>query len=175
MKKILILGSSGAGKSTLAKKLKKILDIDIIHLDQYYWKPNWIRSETEEWRNKVKELIKKDRWIMDGNYQSTLDIRLPEADTIIFLNFSAPVCFFRALKRRFKHDRQDKLEECKERITFEFAKWVLWDFPRKDRKDIINQLEILRGEKDVIILKSSKEVELFLVGVKNGKQKIENL
>jgi len=167
MKKIIILGSSGAGKSTLAKKLQKILGIDIIHLDQYYWKPNWIRSETEEWRNKVKELIKRDAWIMDGNYQSTLDIRLPEADTVIFLNFSAPICFFRALKRRFKQDRQDKIEECKERITFEFAKWVLWDFPRKGRKDIINQLEASGEKKKVLILKSGKDIELFLTGLGN--------
>jgi hypothetical protein len=113
MKKILILGSCGAGKSTLAKKLQEVLEIDIIHLDQYYWKPSWTRTEKEEWQNKVSDLTSGESWIMDGNYRSTLDIRIPQSDAIIWLDFSPFICFRRVLKRRIRKNRLDDIAGCR--------------------------------------------------------------
>jgi adenylate kinase family enzyme len=162
MKKILILGSSGAGKSTLAKRLHEILGIDIIHLDQHYWKPNWTKTESEEWQKKVEELLKKDEWIMDGNYRSTMDLRLPQADIIIWLDFPPIVCLYRILKRRLKNNRVDEIDGCQERISFELLRWILWKFPRENRKDIIKRLEAVKKEKNVFIFKSNEDVESFL-------------
>ncbi|MDA3815169.1 MAG: hypothetical protein PF549_02275 [Patescibacteria group bacterium] len=162
MKRILIIGSCGAGKSTLAKKLHEILGIEIIHLDQHYWKPNWTRTETEEWEKKVEKLLEKEEWIMDGNYRSTMGLRIPHADTIIWLGFSPIVCFYRILKRRLKNKRIDELAGCKERVTFELLRWVLWKFPRENKKDILKKIEEVKDEKDVFILKSNQEVENFL-------------
>ncbi|MDO9231641.1 MAG: AAA family ATPase [bacterium] len=162
MKKILILGSCGAGKSTLARKMQSILDIEIIHLDQHYWKPNWTKTESEEWEKKVEELIKGERWIIDGNYRSTLDIRLPQSDTVIWLDFPRMTCLRRLLKRRLKKNRVDEISGCKERISFNLLKWVLWKFPRDNRKDIIKRLETIRKEKNVFVLKSDRDVDEFL-------------
>jgi adenylate kinase family enzyme len=168
MKRILIFGSCGAGKSTFAKRLRDILGIEIIHLDQQYWKPNWTRTASGEWQKKVEELIRGDEWIMDGNYRSSMDLRFPKADTVIWLDFSPIICFCRILKRRWKNDRADKLDGCPERITLELLRWVLWKFPRVNRKDILKRVEKLKGKKDVHILKSSKEVKLFLKKIKNS-------
>ncbi len=41
MKKIVIIGSAGAGKSTLARELGKILGIEVVHLDLYFWRSDW--------------------------------------------------------------------------------------------------------------------------------------
>ena len=167
MKKILILGSCGAGKSTLAKRLHKLLDIPIIHLDEHYWKPNWTRPERDEWQEKVANLVKGEKWIMDGNYRSSLDIRLPQADTVILLDFPPSVCFYRLLKRRLKKDRADKIAGCKERINFELLKWVLWTFPRINRKEIGKKIESVKKQKEIFILKSNEDVELFLLNKLN--------
>lgn len=161
MKKILIIGSCGAGKSTLSKRLHKILGIDIIHLDQHYWKPNWTKTDNEEWQKKVEELVKGERWVMDGNYRSTIDQRLPQADTIIWLDFSRWICCYRILKRRWNKNRVDELDNCRERISFNLLKWVLWKFPRDNRKDIIKIVESLKNKKSVHILKSNKDIESF--------------
>jgi adenylate kinase family enzyme len=166
MKKILIIGSCGAGKSTFAKRLYGLLGIEIIHLDQYYWKPNWTRTEGEEWQKKVNEFINKEQWIIDGNYRNTMDIRLSQADTIIWLDFLPAVCFYRILKRRFKSNRVDELDGCKERITFELLKWTLWTFPRINKKDIKKRLESSKKGKDIFVLKSNGDVELFLSNLK---------
>jgi adenylate kinase family enzyme len=167
MKKILILGSCGAGKSTLAKKLQEVLEIDIIHLDQYYWKPSWTRTEKEEWQNKVSDLTSGESWIMDGNYRSTLDIRIPQSDAIIWLDFSPFICFRRVLKRRIRKNRLDDIAGCRERVTFELLKWVLWTFPRINRKEIEEKIKQVKEEKEVYILRSDREVNDFLLKLKS--------
>ncbi|MFA5994154.1 MAG: AAA family ATPase [Parcubacteria group bacterium] len=169
MKRILILGSCGAGKSTFAKRLHRSLDIPIIHLDQHYWKPGWTRTESDEWQKKVTNLVKGDQWIMDGNYRSSLDMRLPQVDTVILLDFSPPVCLYRLLKRRIKADRADEIAGCQERISFELLKWVLWTFPRVNRKEIEKKLESSKKQKDIFILRSNKDVDLFLLDKINNK------
>lgn len=161
MKKILIFGSCGAGKSTFAKRLHEILDIETIHLDQHYWKPDWTKTESEEWQKRIAELIQGEQWIMDGNYRSTMDIRLPQADTVIWLDFPPAVCFYRLCKRRLKNNRADKLDGCRERVTFELLRWVLWKFPRENRKDIIKRLESVKNEKAIYILRSNEDIESF--------------
>ena len=42
-----------------------------------------METSAEEWRKKIIDLVEQDEWIMDGNYASTFDLRLPKADTII--------------------------------------------------------------------------------------------
>ncbi|MEZ4883558.1 MAG: hypothetical protein R3E32_02385 [Chitinophagales bacterium] len=92
MKKILVIGSGGSGKSTLSLQLQKILQIPLIHLDEYYWCANWVESTKSEWEQKVRQLMEGETWIMDGNYSSTLELRLTKADTVIFLDFPRIKC-----------------------------------------------------------------------------------
>lgn len=66
MKKILIIGSAGAGKSTLAKEMHEILGIEIIHLDQHYWQPNWTRTDEEAWQKKVEKLLEEKKGMDHG-------------------------------------------------------------------------------------------------------------
>jgi len=73
MKKVLAIGCYGAGKSTFSKKLQSILKLELIHLDQYYYKPNWEEPEKEQWKQTVNNLVQKPSWIMDGNYKGTLE------------------------------------------------------------------------------------------------------
>src|SRR5688572_30960534 len=75
MKRILVIGSGGAGKSTFARRLGKILSIEVIHLDSIYWRPGWIETPKQEWKKRVEHLIAGDSWIMDGNYSGTLQLR----------------------------------------------------------------------------------------------------
>jgi adenylate kinase family enzyme len=84
MKRILILRSGGAGKSTLARSLGKSLNIEVIHLDRFYWHPDWVETPKVQWKQVVRDLLTRETWIMDSNYSSTLDMRLEVADTVIF-------------------------------------------------------------------------------------------
>ncbi|TCT20336.1 adenylate kinase family enzyme [Melghiribacillus thermohalophilus] len=173
MKKILIIGSGGAGKSTMAQELGEILNIEVIHLDAVFWKPGWEPTKREEFVKKLKILMEKDQWIMDGNFGSTLDLRLKRADTVIFLDYSRFLCVYRILKRRWMYHRKtrpDMGEGCKEKLDWEFVKWV-WDYPKKKRPDILNKLRQVEDVKQVIHLRSPNETAEFLRSLvhKGGK------
>ena len=160
----MVIGCSGSGKSTFSKKLGAIIGLEVLHLDQHYWKPNWIESTPEEWREKVKDLSEKDSWIMDGNYSGTWDIRIPRADTIIFLNRSTWQCLKRITSRILKYrgtERPDMPEGCKERFDAEFYHYVA-TYNIRNRRKILKRLNSLKDQKEVIILKSDEESELFL-------------
>jgi len=86
MKKIVILGGPGSGKTFCAKKLSQKLNIPVYHLDDYYYKPNWVVVDRAEFIAKQMEIIRLDAWIIDGNSLGALSERLTQADTVIFLD-----------------------------------------------------------------------------------------
>ena len=163
MNKILILGSSGSGKSTFAKKLGELLNIEVVHLDLHYWKPNWINTPREEWKEKLKVLLQKDCWIMDGNYASSLDLRLKHADTVIFINSNRFKCLWRCFKRFIKYRgriRPDLARGCYEKFDWEFFKWI-WNYPKDIKPQILEMLKNVSKEKKIIILNCNREVNDF--------------
>ena len=164
MKKINLIGSGGSGKSTLAHKLGKLLNIDVYHLDSMFWKKGWVPITREEIIQQQKHIFAKESWIIDGNYSSTLELRLAAADTIIFLNLPRVQCVYRVIKRRIQYHtrtRPDMGEGCKEKLDMKFLKWV-WTFPKSKKPNILAKLRELDNEKHVIILNSSAEVNKFL-------------
>ncbi len=86
MKRIAVIGSGGSGKSTFSALLGKELNLPVHHFDQIYWKPNWVKTPKDDWLKIQKSLCESEWWIIDGNYQSTLDIRFEACDTVIFLD-----------------------------------------------------------------------------------------
>jgi adenylate kinase family enzyme len=164
MKKVAIIGCGGAGKSTFSRILSEVLNIPVYHLDKLNWKPGWISTPRDEWDELMKTLISKEEWIIDGNYSRTLDIRLNNADTIVFLNMAMYLCIYRIVKRRFMYhgkSRPDMHEGCPEKLHIDFVKWV-WGYNKNQKPRILEKLNKLSKEKNVIILNSSSEVDKFI-------------
>ncbi|TFH05303.1 MAG: DNA topology modulation protein [Candidatus Thorarchaeota archaeon] len=164
LRRILILGPSGSGKSTVGKRIGKILGIPIVHLDMHYWKPNWVETPKDEWPGKVKDLIASKIWVMDGNYTSTLQMRAKAADTLIFLDMTRGLSYFRVVSRYLRNrgkTRPDVTEGCPEKIDMDFIRWI-WDYPRTKKPVILRFLEKLKSSKNVYILNNQNEIEAFL-------------
>ncbi|MCP4323325.1 MAG: DNA topology modulation protein [Alteromonadales bacterium] len=156
MKKVAIIGSGGSGKSTFSILLGKELDLPVYHLDKLYWKPGWSKTPNDQWSEIQKSLCKNDSWIIDGNYKSTLDIRLEACDTVIFLDVNRFKCIYRAIKRTLtSNTRPDMAEGCEERFDMEFIKF-LWDYPNKTRPIVMDKITSVMHCKNVIIAKSGK-------------------
>ncbi len=100
MNRIVVVGTSCSGKTTLAGNIAEILEIPHIELDALHWGPNWtIKADFEE---KVAEAVQQPAWVADGNYRKVREQIWDKADTIIWLNYSFTLVFYRALKRTFK-------------------------------------------------------------------------
>jgi adenylate kinase family enzyme len=99
MKRVIVIGSSCSGKTTLARSIAKAIDAPHIELDALFWGPNWAEADTELFRSAVREKVVRDRWVVDGNYRTVRDIVWPRATHAVWLNYSFPVVFGRALAR----------------------------------------------------------------------------
>ena len=162
MQRIAIIGCSG-GKSTLAKTLAQKLNLPVIHLDAYYWQPGWQQSNRHKWQKINRELIKSDRWIIDGNYGSTMDLRLAAADTIVWLDFNRYLCLWRILTRYWQYygkTRPDMAIGCSERLSWEFLQYV-WKFPKLHRPKILNKLSKYEASKQIIVLQTPHQATVF--------------
>lgn len=165
MNRILVLGSPGAGKSTFSRRLGIALGFPVIHLDAHFWEPGWEIPEREAWVETQRELIdSSDSWIMDGNYGSTIDVRLRAADTVIVLDCSTYICLYRVLKRWLQYrdrSRPDMAEGCPEKVDVEFLRYI-WSFPSEKLAPIERRLDRLDDEKIVVRLSANDEIEEFI-------------
>ena len=164
MKRVLVIGSGGSGKTTFAKQLAARTGLPLIHLDQLFWSPGWVPTPDPEWDRTIAELSAREAWIMDGNYGRTLAPRLAAADTVIFLDLPRLVCTWRIFQRQIRYagrTRPDSAPGCPEKLTWEFVSWV-WTYPERRRPGVMAQLDVMRANKRVVILRSQAEVNRFL-------------
>lgn len=106
MKKIIVIGCPGSGKSTFSRNLRKCLDIPVIHLDLLNWKSDRTVVEREVFLNRQREALKGETWIIDGNYGSTIEMRIAACDTIYFLDLPVEVCL-ESIEQRKGKERPD--------------------------------------------------------------------
>ncbi len=169
MKRILVIGSSGSGKSTFARRLGELLSLEVIYLDKLFWSSGWVETPKDEWRTVVEKSLQGDSWIIDGNYSATMDLRLPACDTVIFLETPRIICIYRILKRVIlykKGSRPDIPAGCDEKFDWEFVK-IVWSYPTRSKPKVEALLRQFESEKNIIRLKSKKEIESFLTKSKS--------
>ena len=140
--KIAIIGYSGAGKSTLAQRLSEGPELPVLHLDTVQWLPGWKTRELDAKLDMVSDFLDENcekGWVIDGNYKKLFyERRMDEADLIVFLDFPALRCLFRAYKRYFKYKgktRSSITEGCDEKIDLEFIRWILRDGRTREIKN----------------------------------------
>lgn len=128
MQRVLIIGSPGAGKSTLAHAVAARTQLPLYHMDKIHWLPGWIERDRAEALAEVEQVLDHARWIIDGNYGSSLPIRIQRADTVVWLDYPTHLCLGRALKRWWHYrgrSRPDMTDGCPERLNLEFLLYVL--------------------------------------------------
>jgi adenylate kinase family enzyme len=165
MRRVAILGSGGAGKSTLARALGERLGIEVVHLDRLFWRPGWEPMPTDEWRAVVARVVEGDSWITDGNYSSTLDLRLAAADTVVLLDLPRRVTIPGILRRWWRHrGRAVQAAGCPERWDGTFVRWV-WDYRRESRPRALAAIAAHAPHADVVVLTSRAAVRRWLASV----------
>jgi adenylate kinase family enzyme len=161
-RRILVLGPSGAGKTRLALQLGKLLNRKLIHLDAQFWKHGWVSTPQKEWREVVAALARDESWIMDGTYESTLEVRIPRADAVIVIEDNRWNCLYRAFWRRLVVDRTPRPDAPPgQKLDISFLRYI-WNYSKVTRPMIMKQLNHSGAKKLTFVLHGPKEVREFL-------------
>lgn len=161
--RILVIGCSGGGKSTLSQKISTKFNLEYLSIDRdVRWLPGWKVRDKREQINRLTELVKRDRWVMDGSGASTFEIRLPRADLVIWVRvprYIALMGLARRVKRYFGTTRPEMAEGCPEPFPdWEFLSYI-WSFEKDHAPLFTRNLELYGPSVPVIVVKSHREMD----------------
>lgn len=168
MQRIMIIGCPGSGKSTLARAIGDRLCLSVTHIDQFQFKAGWIEAVPEERDAKVREVIARPRWIIDGNYSSTIEDRMARADTLIWLDIPIWRRLWRVARRTFRYygqNRSDLPEGCPERLSPEFIYYIV-SSRKRQRAKAAARYAVMSQRAQAFRLRSSRDVQAFLERLK---------
>ena len=158
MKKIIVIGCPGSGKSTFSKVLHKKTGIPLFHLDMMYWNADRTTVDKSVFRERLSNTIKLDEWIIDGNYGSTMEMRIEACDTVFFLDYPLEVCL-RGIEERKGKERTDMpwIENEEDAEFIEFVK----NYNSQSRPKVMELLHKY-SDKDIYIFKNRIEADEFI-------------
>lgn len=160
MKKIIVIGCPGGGKSTFSKALESIIKIPLYHLDIMYWNEDKTTVDKTVFQKRLLEVIEKDEWIIDGNYASTMDMRMKACDTVFFLDYPLDVCLSGILERRGKPRSDMPWVEKENELDEEFIRFIT-NYREESRPEVLSLLERY-SDKKIYVFQSRKEADEFL-------------
>lgn len=160
MKKVIVIGCPGSGKSTFSRALHDITGLPLYHLDMLYWNADRTTVPKEVFRERLAETIAKDNWIIDGNYGSTMELRLQACDTVFFLDYPLDVCLDGALSRRGKERNDMPWVEAPDDVDEEFVEFI--KNYNSESRPVVMELLNKYADKEISIFKSRDEADAFL-------------
>lgn len=168
VRRIAIVGCGGSGKSHLARALAAELGVRPTHLDTVYYDQDWTPLPIERFAELQRELVAAPRWVIDGNYASSLPIRLDAADTVIFLDLPATACLLGVVQRRLKHGGgQHDAIGVYDRITWGFVRYI-WNYRRTMRPRVRRLIAGHAGHAHLIVLRSRRTASRYRRHVANA-------
>jgi adenylate kinase family enzyme len=160
MKKIIVIGCTGSGKSTFSKTLHTKTNIPLYHLDMLYWNADRTIVDKTIFYEKQFSIIQTDEWIIDGNYGSTMELRIQSCDTIFFLDYPLEICLDGIKTRRGKPRSDMPWSEKSDEEDFEFLDFVK-NYHLKNRPQVIELLDRY-SDKKIYVFKNRSEANDFL-------------
>ena len=160
MKKVIVIGCPGSGKSTVSRVLHNKTGIPLYHLDMMYWNADKTTVEKSVFLERLSAVLEKDEWIIDGNYGSTMELRMTACDTVIFLDYPLDVCLDGIRERRGKPRSDMPWIETEEDAEFiEFIK----NYNEQQKPKVLELLEKC-SDKNIVILRSREQADVLLNG-----------
>jgi adenylate kinase family enzyme len=108
----------------------------------------------DEWLRELDAVLAGDGWIVDGNFEATLDRRLAACDTAIFLDFPPLLSAWRVFRRRVSRaHRPDLPDGVVERLNLQLLRLLL-DYRRTVRRELARLLDEHASHVDVIVVRN---------------------
>lgn len=161
MNKVAIVGCSGSGKSHLARELGQALGAPVTHLDAVFYDDDWNELPKEKFAQAQAELVAGPNWVIDGNYNSTLPIRLRACDTVVLMDTSTLTCLWGMFSRQLRHGSGHKGNGIHNRIHWGVIKYVA-TYRRKMRPRVLAKVAEHAQHADVVLLTSRRSTRRWL-------------
>lgn len=157
--KILIIGIVASGKTTLAKKLSNKLKIEHYEIDSIVHDDiNCTKRTIHEQKRIIKDINKKQDWIIEGTLRKNLYFLLDLADEVIYLDIPLRIRKIRILSRFIK--QKLGIEKCNYKPTLKMLKSMYkWTKEyEKQRADF--ELQLKQYSDKLIILNNINKLEV---------------
>ena len=159
MKKVIVIGCPGSGKTTFAEKLNKCTGLPLYYLDAVWHKPDKTHISREEFDERIEKIFATDEWIIDGNYNRTIEMRLQQCDTVFLFDLPAEVCLQGATERIGK-GRYD-MPWTETELDPEFV-GAIKNFSKDVLPGIYDLLDKYKQGKEIVIFKTRDEADEYI-------------
>ncbi len=158
-RRIIIIGSPGSGKSTFARKLRDRTGLPLYYLDMLFHRADKTTAGKEEFDAKLREIVAKPDWILDGNYQRTLPLRFAACTEVFFFDLPVQQCLEGAASR-VGQTRED-LPWVETEFDPAFRQYIL-EFPKEQLPLIHALIREYKDRKSITVFHSREEADAWL-------------
>ena len=159
MKRAVVIGCSGSGKSVFSRKLRDTTGLPLYYLDMIWHKPDGTNISREEFDEKLGSIISRDSWIIDGNYQRTLETRIKACDTVFLFDLPTEVCVEGALSRIGK--KREDMPWFENELDPEFRQWIE-SFRANQLPEVYRLLEKYKNSREIVVFRTREQADKFI-------------
>ena len=159
MKRAVVIGCSGSGKSVFSRKLHDATGLSLYYLDMIWHKPDGTNISREEFDKQLDSIISRDSWIIDGNYQRTLETRIKACDTVFLFDLPTEICIEGALSRIGK--KREDMPWFENELDPEFRQWIE-SFRANQLPEVYRLLEKYKNNREIVVFRTREQADKFI-------------
>lgn len=159
MKRAVVIGCSGSGKSVFSRKLLDVTGLTLYYLDMIWHKPDGTNISREEFDKQLDSIISRDSWIIDGNYQRTLETRIKACDTVFLFDLPTEICIEGALSRIGK--KREDMPWFENELDPEFRQWIE-SFRANQLPEVYRLLEKYKNNREIVVFRTREQADKFI-------------
>ena len=159
MKRAVVIGCSGSGKSVFSRKLRDVTGLTLYYLDMIWHKPDGTNISREEFDEKLRSIMSRDSWIIDGNYQRTLETRIKACDTVFLFDLPTETCIEGALSRIGK--KREDMPWFENELDPQFRQWIE-NFRENQLPEIYRLLEKYKNGRQIVVFRTREQADKFI-------------
>ncbi len=161
MNRVAVVGSGGSGKSHVARELGRLLDAPVTHLDAVYYDDGWNPLPPEKFEAAQRELVAEPRWVIDGNYNASLHVRLEACDTVVMMDVLTWAALWGIVSRQLRYGAGQHTSGVYNRIHWGVIKYVA-TYRRRMRPKVLAKVDEFAAGKQVVLLTSRARTRRWL-------------